>query len=489
MTWKIFSSKISIALLAMILFFIYYHMSMRIEINSDMASGILEARDIASGNLMLKGWNLSTVPFYFTELIWYSICIFIFGISYKLSYVFSAFYLVVLCIVMVMASENKKTGAVATLFLIGSPVVFLSQNLLTPVVHVGTYIFSLCVYIIAKRFIHDGVKKNLFIAYVIMSLLYFSDAMSMYLVFIPLIVTSLACTFGMRIEKRWYYVTAVSVLSYITALIIWKIFIWYGFSVPGLQETKFATTTALIKNVSDFFEGTLRLYSAYFFGLNPKSKGTAAVCLSFLAICIFFGIIILRITRISSFRGHDIFLLTAMLIMPVAFITSDISVGLGSIRYIIPFFIFGSVFISANDIFSHSNKKIYFLILSVFTICSILHIRETLKTPLANDRYMRIDAALSSLGVSNGFAAYWDASAVTIYGHTQVAPVYSDGKRLVQFDWLSKKDWYQAENNFVIIENDKMRSSVINAFGPPDKTIHVDEKEIFVWNKKIWAGR
>lgn len=464
---------------------VYYHMAMRIEINSDMASGLLEAKDMAGGNVLLEGWSLSTVPFYFTELIWYAICIALFGFSHKLSYAFSAIYLAILFITMVSASENKKLGAILSFFLLGSPVVFLSQNLLTPVVHVGTYIFSLCAFIVMKRIINTGCRKSLVAAYVILSLLYFSDAMSMYLVFIPLIVTSGVYLLGMKIEKRWLHITVVSIVSYLTSILIWKLFTKYGFNVPGLQETKFATAQAIGKNISDFADGTLRLYGAYFFGLSPKDPVAAKSCLSFAALCFFIGLILLKVKNFFRFEGHEVYLLVSTLIMPLAFIFSDISIGIESIRYIIPFFIFGSVFISSGKIIPAFNYRIWSIIFTVVILAGALHIKETLKSPRASDKYMQISEALKAEGLKKGIATFWDASSVTVYGDAQVSPVYPDKDRIVKYNWLSKKDWYENGNRFIIINNNDMEKAAVAAFGHPDKTIFAGERNIFIWNKEV----
>ncbi|MEA7940801.1 hypothetical protein ONO84_24735, partial [Salmonella enterica subsp. enterica serovar Virginia] len=37
--------------------------------------------DIANGNITLKGWYLSTVTFYFTDLVWFALAIKLFGYS------------------------------------------------------------------------------------------------------------------------------------------------------------------------------------------------------------------------------------------------------------------------------------------------------------------------------------------------------------------------------------------------------------------------
>lgn len=477
--------KLSVAATIIAAFFLFYHMAMITEINSDMASGILEAHDLASGNVFLNGWSLSTVPFYFTDIVWYAIVICFTGISYKLNYVFSALSLLSLCIAMISASECKKTAAAITFFTLGSPVAFMAQNLLTPVVHVGTYIFSLCIFILSKKYVKTPNKKTLALVYIIMSLTYFSDAMSMYLVFVPLIVTAISYALWSRVEKGWVNLVVVSVLAYLTSLLIWSVFSKYGFVIPGLQETKFATTKVILKNISDLFEGSLKLYSAYFFGLRPKSPGVAQICLSFLTLTIFFSLLFYRALSIKYNRGQDIFLLSATLIMPIAFIVSDISVGLGSIRYILPFFIFGTVFACGIGVQSRLNKRSLYALIVLFITSSAFHVKENLESPKANERYKQINQALNDNGLNHGFASYWDSSSVSIYGGVIVAPVYPSDNGIMRFNWLSKSSWYDDDNRFVIIENDNMKKSATMSFGMPDKVIHAGGKEIYVWNRKI----
>ncbi|HFG4062978.1 TPA: hypothetical protein ACGGM2_002594, partial [Escherichia coli] len=54
-----------------VLSIIYSMIAKNIIPNSDVMSSFREARDITEGNIFLSGWDLSTVSFYFTEIIPY----------------------------------------------------------------------------------------------------------------------------------------------------------------------------------------------------------------------------------------------------------------------------------------------------------------------------------------------------------------------------------------------------------------------------------
>ena len=61
-----------ISLLLILLHCIYIYLSfLRVPLNSDHANQVLQAADILSGNVLLKGWNLTGVSFYLSELPFY----------------------------------------------------------------------------------------------------------------------------------------------------------------------------------------------------------------------------------------------------------------------------------------------------------------------------------------------------------------------------------------------------------------------------------
>ncbi|MER7279963.1 hypothetical protein ABT369_36545 [Dactylosporangium sp. NPDC000244] len=66
---------------AFVLFLAYLRMSRAVTVNSDGASNALQAWDLFHGNLLLRGWTLSDVSFYPTELIQYGLIQLVTGVT------------------------------------------------------------------------------------------------------------------------------------------------------------------------------------------------------------------------------------------------------------------------------------------------------------------------------------------------------------------------------------------------------------------------
>ncbi|EBY1856813.1 hypothetical protein DU134_24240, partial [Salmonella enterica subsp. enterica serovar Ohio] len=94
---------------ALCVFALCLYISFNNPVTSDGASLFLEAKDMADGNILLRGWTLSTVSFYFTEAIWYTIVIRIFGDSIYLMYVLPAvFYTITIMLVFALSHTDGK---------------------------------------------------------------------------------------------------------------------------------------------------------------------------------------------------------------------------------------------------------------------------------------------------------------------------------------------------------------------------------------------
>ena len=67
---------------------------LQVPLNSDHASQVLEAADILGGNVFLKGWNLTGVSFYFSELPFYVLGTLIAGVD-TYAYIIAAAMMVI----------------------------------------------------------------------------------------------------------------------------------------------------------------------------------------------------------------------------------------------------------------------------------------------------------------------------------------------------------------------------------------------------------
>ncbi|EDW3847806.1 hypothetical protein YL26_004965, partial [Salmonella enterica subsp. enterica serovar Hadar] len=116
--------------------------------SSDSMSGILEAADIANGNITLKGWYLSTVTFYFTDLVWFALAIKLFGYSEWITYVIPGLMagsLFASCYALGTISGYKKAWAL--LLFLAFPGAAVSYMLSVAIIHVPTYTYIVVSYI------------------------------------------------------------------------------------------------------------------------------------------------------------------------------------------------------------------------------------------------------------------------------------------------------------------------------------------------------
>ncbi|MFP1783992.1 hypothetical protein [Lonsdalea quercina] len=467
---------------------IYYKISQRININSDMASGFLAASDLSKGNIYLKGWSLSTVPFYFTELVWYSLVILIGGYNYMYNYALPAIYLVVLCTLIIMCCDNKKIGFFLTFFLLGTPGLFLTSNILVPVIHIGAYIFSLTSLLLTMKYVKSGLNCHLIINYFILTMVFFSDSISIFIILVPFLTVSFVTFIQGKISKRWSALTLISLVSYGSSLLIWNLFKKYGFNVPGYSSPTFVSLDDFYSNLNILVEGFLRLQDSFFFGADPHNRQTIFICLSFACLSYIMIMLFLKLKKAKDFDSLDVYLCSATFVMPIAFVVSSVNVGVSSIRYIIPFFIFTTILLSRKNDGECSNTRLKYLVFFVMFVVSIYSIYNMLNTPKALNQMHNVSEIIKKNGLKKGYAEFWHASSISVYGDVQVAPIYYDGMKLIKMKWLSKDEWYNSGNNFVIVNNNDIEATVVRQFGNPDKVIEVEGVKIFIWNKNLIAS-
>src|SRR5579871_2951724 len=84
-----------------LLFFVYLRLSSTYAENSDMANVLLMGWDMAHGNLLMRGWHMSDVSFYPTELVQYALLESVLGLRMTTAHVAAAmtYALVVLLVV------------------------------------------------------------------------------------------------------------------------------------------------------------------------------------------------------------------------------------------------------------------------------------------------------------------------------------------------------------------------------------------------------
>jgi len=106
----------------LVLFAFYLAVALAVPYTSDHASIFLEARSIIANNFLLKGWTLSTVSYFTTEIPFYILGILIFGNTDKVIYLVSAANYALLALLIISYSSITQAGRIVPARLIISTV-------------------------------------------------------------------------------------------------------------------------------------------------------------------------------------------------------------------------------------------------------------------------------------------------------------------------------------------------------------------------------
>ena len=156
-------NSLSVFLLIACMLVLYHFLSLNIyPTNTDGATALLIGKDISDGNILLKGWLLSTVPFYFTEAIFYALAIAFFGYSNVLAFIIPPIMYTCLICLMYLLSTNKKLAISLMVFFFAFPSSMAVTSMLSVCIHMGTYIFVLLCLISMENYVKHEKNHRLY---------------------------------------------------------------------------------------------------------------------------------------------------------------------------------------------------------------------------------------------------------------------------------------------------------------------------------------
>jgi hypothetical protein len=149
---------VGLALLAAGLYTAYLHLSQAYPENSDEANVLLMAADMAHGNLLLHGWNVSDVSFITTELPQIALLVMAFGLRMGTAHIAAAMtYTLVVLIAMALARGQAKGRAGAIRMLVALAIMLGPQPgvgvfvLILSVGHIGTAVPVMLTWLALER--------------------------------------------------------------------------------------------------------------------------------------------------------------------------------------------------------------------------------------------------------------------------------------------------------------------------------------------------
>ncbi|ELW2864860.1 hypothetical protein QMI71_003178 [Salmonella enterica] len=434
---------------------------------------------MADGNILLRGWTLSTVSFYFTEAIWYAIVIRMFGDSIYLMYVLPAsFYTIAIVLAFALShSDRKRKWSIAALIpcvIIPSPLA--STMTLETCVHVGTIIFALVCLNALKDDKHSTTKLTCVATLTAASV--FSDSIFNYYITIPIVIAFAVRILLYRDFSKWRYVLA-TIIGVILAKILSLLANHFGLlNAPGTQPPAFVSYENIPTNLNLFIVGIIQYFDAFIFGKQLSISNVMVFC-RFAVMMFWVALLVVAIRNRLKESFVDTVLTISSVLLPVAYVASNMPVDLGTTRYLVFSFITGSVLI-ARHLNSIVDQRLY-AFGSTIILIFIFFPGGGYKLP--NSRVQDISDFVRDNNLGNGYGTYWIASAVTLFKNGDVRPItFTDENKVIRLNWLSNKAWYGFKSRYIITEFKHDIDKIFNQYGHEGHIKEIDNAYIIYYD-------
>lgn len=509
------SLLIFFSLLFIILFLVYNRLFWTIPHYSDDANLLLEAKDLLNGNILLKGWALPPDSWWTVDIPIAAATIIVRGFSSSLmsnipALIYSAI-ITLSTILVYKKNKSNKTASLATFSILAIPSSYLVSNIIShSPIRLGATAYFLIVLFLLERLITFP-KKNkvsLFFFFLLMVLLTIGDPFTIYIITLPAIVVF---CYNYISTKSKEGNNLLILLLLLTSIAIAEIVIHLVKSLGGFYTSSyspslyFAEFNNISTNIGLTIQGTLDLFGANFFGLPILSKISIEALIRNAPLLLLLIVTIKLVKEwLNKKKTIDIIseLLLAIIIFDIgAYILGSRTVDIGTTRYLIPVFVYGSILIGRNWNRIYKNKLIEIGTL-IILVLPILFFIPKLYAPIVPSTTSQLESWLIEHHYAYGYAGYWEASIITVdtRGKVKVRQVIGPSNKIVPMNWLSNKSWYMDEGeakkaNFIIINNDPTsvgqaganvtKQSIINTFGSPLSINIIGNYTVYTWNKDI----
>ncbi|HBZ4943404.1 TPA: hypothetical protein MJS51_003853 [Salmonella enterica subsp. enterica serovar Choleraesuis] len=469
------------SIFSLCVFALCLYISFNNPVTSDGASLFLEAKDMAAGNILLRGWTLSTVSFYFTEAIWYAMVIRIFGDSIYLMYVLPAtFYTIAIVLAFALSrTDGKRKWSIAALIpcvIISSPLA--STMTLETCVHVGTIIFALVCLNALKCDRHTTIKQTCVATLTAASV--FSDSIFNYYITIPIALAFAVNVLLNRDFSKWRYVVAVIIGVFIAKLLAIIANHFGLLNAPGTQPPAFVSYDNIPSNLNLFIVGIIQYFDAFIFG-KQLSASNALIFGRFAVMMLWLVLLVVAIRNRFKETFVDTVLAISSVLLPVAYVASNMPVDLGTTRYLVFSFITGSALI-ARYLNSKADQRLFAF---ASTIILIVVFAPSGRYELPNSRVQDISSFVRDNNLGDCYGTYWVASGVTLFKNGDVRPItFTEENKAVRLNWLSNKEWYGFKSRYIVTEFKHDVSKILHQFGSDATVKEIDGAYIIYYKDK-----
>jgi hypothetical protein len=494
-----------------VLFTCYLHLSRTAAVDSDGAANALQAWDMLHGNLLLRGWRLSDVSFYTTELPQYMLIELARGNGPDVVHVAGAMTYTLLVLLAALLAKGRRTGPeglVAVLITAGimlapQPGAGVFVVMLAPD-HVGTSVPVLLTWLLldrAPRACYVAPAVGLLLAWALVA-----DRIVLIIAVLPLMAGCAAHAYATTVRLRRplravrfeLSLAAAVALATAAATVADRLISASGGFVVAPLGTSLASFSDLPQHLQLTVQGLLLLFGADFFS---HRLGFVAALAMLHVVGLLLAAWATRMAVRQSLRGADLVttvLAAAVLLSLAAYLFGQRAVDIRTTREFTAVLPFGAV-LAGRLLAAPACRTRMAPAVAMAVTGYLISLGRVAALPPVPAQNQQLAGWLAAHRLSYGLAGYWQASSTTLAsgGRVSLRPVVAYGDKVSAGRWESQASWYDPaahDANFVVLYSATPDSlpypwltEVRATFGPPALIYRAGSYTVLVWDKNLLA--
>jgi hypothetical protein len=492
------------------LFTVYLHMSRTAPANSDGASNALQAWAMLHGNPLLRGWQLSDVSFYTTELPQYALLELVRGLRPDVVHVAAAMTYTLVVLLAARLARGRADGGAGFL-----RAALAAGIMLAPQQSGGVYVLMLSPD-------HTGSVVPVLVTFILLD-----RAPRRW--WVPA-AAALLLTWGL-VADSVVLITGVAPLAAVGAGRAYTAAArrgagWRG-AVPGLSLAAAAAAAVgaaqlaghLLAGAGGFFvwpvgnqlaaagelggnlaltaRGVLLLFGANFLG-GTVSYAAALALLHLAGIGLVAWALASVLRRLPGAGLAEQLLAAAVVASLAAYLLGTSALDLHSSREFVAVLPLGAA-LAGRVLAGRLRAAGLVPALALAATGYLLSLGAVVTRPAVPAQASQLATWLSAQHLTYGLSGYWQANAVTLEtgGRVSVRPVVAAGTGLARDDWEVRPAWYDPARHqatFMVLStawpgktSPGWMGNVRAAFGQPARIYYVGTYTVLVWNKNLLA--
>ncbi len=493
-----------------LLFSCYLQISRTVPADSDGAANALQAWDMLHGNLLLRGWRLSDVSFYTTELPQYMLIELARGLHPDVVHVAGATTFTLLVLLAALLARGRQRGREATARMVLAAGIMLAPQLGSGVYvlmldpdHAGTAVLVLLVWLLldrAPRRWYVPVAAAALLAWALIA-----DSLVMITGVLPLLTAcGVRCYQGIVARRQppgaWWFELSLAAGALIAAVAA-KAALALIASAGGFRVwpvgSELASYAELPRHLLLAGQGLLLLFGADFFGHNLGLVAVLAM-LHWIGLGLAAWAACIAVRRFARGGLVEQVLVAAVAINLAAYVSGSRAADIHSTREIAAVLPFGAVLAArllARRLDAAGLTPALLLALTGYLAC----LSREMAQPAQPAQGQQLAGWLAAHHLDYGLAGYWQAASTTVAsgGTIRVVPVDSGHETVTRGGWETAASWYDPRQHtatFVVLPPGApgiaypWSFDVRAAFGQPARIYAAGPYTVLVWNRNLLAG-